>query len=142
MLIRTAVEDPNTVQVITLAVLSSGLVSGLFTLFAKKLWSPESENDLARLGNEFASQLLRDAKVEREELRQTIKDLEESNDVKQSTILRLERLLHEKNQRITELEKQKGEVVRKLKNGEQITLHDLFGDMAPDIPIKMTDNSV
>lgn len=139
ILANTAAENANTVQVITLAVLSSGLVSGLLTLFTKKLWSPESKNDLARLGNEFASQLLQDAKIEREELRQTIKDLEVSNDVKQSTIVRLERLLNEKHKRIAELEHRQHDLALKLQSGKELTLQDLFGERVPNIPIQLTE---
>jgi len=123
--------NPDLLQTIIAAVLSSGLISGIFTLVSKRSRSPESQNELARLGNEFASQLLEDARAERKELRATIIELEKSNSTKQETIDRLKSLLDEKDKRINELEDRQHILAGKLRAGEQITLADIFGKNAP-----------
>ena len=63
-------------HVVTAVALSSSFISSITTIAVKKLVSPESRNELARIGNEFAEQLLKEARSEREELRATISELE------------------------------------------------------------------
>lgn len=124
--------DPNFAQIVITALLSSGLVSGIMTLLAKKAQSPESKNDLARIGNEFAHQLLKEARTEREELRKTIDELEDSNATKQEVIEKLRSVAAQKDRTIEELEGRQILVARKLQNKESITLQDIFGPSAPE----------
>jgi septal ring factor EnvC (AmiA/AmiB activator) len=133
--------NPETIQSIVVAVISGGLVSGIFTLVGKKTKSPESQNDLAKLGNEFAAQLLEDARAERKELRLSIQELENSNDVKQATINRLNDLLAQKDRRITELEERQNDMARKLQRGEAISLRDIFGHDAPNINMTLLEET-
>lgn len=121
----------NYAQLIVTALLSSGFVTGMIALFGKTLTSPESKNDLARLGNEFAHQLLLDAKSEREELRLTIRELEQTNITQIDIIGRLEKLAHEKDKVIEELERRQIVIANKLQAGDPITLQDIFGPTAP-----------
>lgn len=118
----------NSAQIIVTAILSSGLVTGFFAYFNKRTWSPESKNELARMGSEFAQQLLRDAKAEREELRATIKELQEFADTKQETIDRLRKICDDKDEVIEILEKQQVVVAQRIKNRQTITLKDVFGE--------------
>lgn len=120
------------VEVLITALLTSGFVTGIFTLVTKKVWSPESKNELARLGSEFAQQLLRDAKSEREELRLTIRELQETVSIHHKTIDRLEHLAKAKDKIIAELEERQFKMAEKLRQGLPITLIDIFGDDAPD----------
>lgn len=131
--------SPEALQVLIAAVLSSGLVSGLITFLTKKARSPESQNQLAKLGNDFAAQLLTDARTERAELRLTITELESSNDTKQSSIDRLQGLLKEKDRRIEELENRQQVLAQKLQRGEVITLVDIFGSEAPEIQVIVSE---
>ena len=118
-------------QMLVTALLSSGLVGGIIALLTKTVWSPESKNDLARLGNEFAQQLLSDAKSERQELRLTIHELEQSISTKNDAIERLKQLAAEKDRVISELEERRLKMAQKLQAGTAITLQDIFGDKAP-----------
>ncbi len=122
---------PQFLQSLVLGIFGGGLVTGIFALLSKKSRSPESQNELARLGNEFATKLLEDARSERRELRETIKELEKSNFTKQETIDRLNTLVDQKDKRIEEFETRQRIVAKKLHVGEKITLHDIFGDDAP-----------
>lgn len=123
---------PDWFQTVISVVISSGIVTGIMALLTKRSRSPESQNELARLGNEFAAQLLADARVERKELRETISELENSNHTKQEIIDRLKNLLDEKDKRINELEHRQQVVAHKLRSGEKITLADIFGKDAPN----------
>lgn len=118
-------------QIVVTALLSSGVVGGVLALITKSMWSPESKNELARLGNEFAQQLLQDAKVEREELRITIRDLEHSLSTKREIIERLNQLAEDKDVVIRDLEQRQIKMAEKLKKGLPITLQDIFGGTAP-----------
>jgi uncharacterized coiled-coil protein SlyX len=122
----------NYEQLIVTTLLSSGLVTGLFTLITKKVASPEAKNDLARLGNEFARQLLIDAKSEREELRLTITELESVLSNKSDKIERLNQMLEDKDIVIKQLEARLRTISIKIQHGEPITLRDIFGEKAPD----------
>jgi len=135
-------ENITFAQFLVALFLSSSFMGGVFTIVTKKLWSPESKNELAKLGNEFAQQLLRDAKIEREELRLTIRELQDSISAKSQAIERLESLAKEKDKVIAELEERQYRMVNKLKEGIPITLKDIFGDKAPvDIQL-ITDEVV
>lgn len=127
------------IQQIVITLLTSGLITGIFALLTKRSRSPESQNELARLGNEFAAKLLEDARKEREELRITIDKLEGIKTQKDSelesknqAIQNLTNILADKNRKIEELEFRRGVVARKLQMGEIITLRDIFGADAPD----------
>lgn len=134
--------DQQVFQTIITALLSSGIVAGIFSLLTKKSRSPESENELARLGSDFAAQLLEDARSERKELRLTIIDLEKSNDTKQDTIDRLKALANDKDNRIAELERRQQLVAEKLQHGQSITLVDIFGKEAPNLRVRTQEGVI
>lgn len=124
--------EVNLAQIFVSVVLSSGFVGGFFALLTKRMTSPESRNDLARLGNEFAHQLLQDARTEREELRLTINELEDIVTKKHDTIERLKHLAREKDLVIKELEHRLIVLAEKINSGQTITLKDIFGEKAPN----------
>lgn len=124
---------PEFIQTIVSSALGGGVVAGIFSVITKKSKSPESQNELARLGNEFASKLLEDARVERKELRDTIKELESTKATQTSSIERLTALLEAKDDKIRELENRQQILAQKLQMGELITLKDIFGKDAPAI---------
>lgn len=132
----------NYPQIVVSMLLSTGFVSGIFALLTKSMWSPESKNDLARMGNEFARQLLADAKSEREELRLTIHELEDLDTKNRNTIARLQKLLEDKNRKIQELERRLNDMAQKLHSGTPISLRDIFGDSAPDHPLGPSPEAV
>lgn len=132
--------NTSTIQGLISGIFGAGLISGVLAIIQKRSRSPESQNELARLGNEFAAKLLEDARTERSELRTTIKELESSNSTKQETIDRLNALLEQKDRLIDELEHRRRIVARKLQIGERITLHDIFGEDAPhDVHLVVSD---
>jgi predicted nuclease with TOPRIM domain len=133
---------PEMFQNIIVSILGGGLVAGVFSLLTKKSKSPESQNELARLGDEFASQLLKEAQLERKELRLTIEELEksvkeQSTSIKtlEESIERLKVILQAKDDRISELEDRQTLLAEKLQHGEKISLTDIFGKDAPDVHI-------
>ncbi len=133
--------SPQFIQSLLIGIFGGGLVSGIFALLSKKARSPESQNELARLGNEFAAKLLEDARLERQELRETIRELEQSIFTKDETIQRLKTLLEQKDHQIRDLEQRRYVVAHKLQTGEKITLADIFGDDAPsNIQIIVVDD--
>lgn len=134
--------DLNIPQMVVSVLLSGGFVGGLFALLTKSMWSPESKNDLARLGNDFARQLLADAQTERAELRLTIHELETNKTAHLETIERLKNLLNEKNRVIRELEERLTRMAEKLSAGEAISLRDIFGENAPDHTYYSPDEAV
>lgn len=121
----------NIPQMIAAFIFGSATVTGLFSIFNKKVESPEAKTDLARLVHETAHQLIVDAKSEREELRLTIRELNASIVTKDETIQRLEKLAEEKDAVIAELEARQIRLARKITAGIQITLRDVFGDIIP-----------
>ena len=123
--------NASVLQILITALLSSGFVGGLVALFTKQVWSPEAKNDLSRLGNEFARQLLSDAKAEREELRLTIHELENNMATTQVTVARLNAMAEEKDRVIAEFEQRLTKMARKLQQGLPISMQDIFGDKAP-----------
>lgn len=131
LLLILAAVGPSTAETVVVAILSSSVVGGIITLLTKKVRSPEAENDLARLGNEFAHQLLADAKSEREELRLSIRELEDIITDRTEAVDRLRSLLEEKDAIIQELEVRQIKLAGKLQAGVPITLQDIFGKKAP-----------
>lgn len=125
-------DEINVIQVLVTALLSSGFIGGFLALIQKKIWSPESENDLVRIGNEFANQLLLEARVERKELRLTITELESVNASKEDSIARLLKIVENKDAMIRQLESRQYALAEKIREGEVITFRDLFGSDAPD----------
>ena len=123
--------EANIVQIVVTALLSSGLVGGLITLLSKRVWSPESKNELARIGSEFAQLLLEEARTEREELRMTIVELEASILTKEEAIERLKLMAREKDSVISLLEERQFVVARKIQQGELVSLYDIFGPKTP-----------
>lgn len=121
----------NGLQIFVTALLSSGLVGGLITLLSKRVWSPESKNELARIGSEFAQLLLEEARTEREELRMTIAELEASLLSKEEAIKRLNKMANEKDSVIQLLEERQFVVARKIQQGELVSLYDIFGPKTP-----------
>ena len=131
---------PDLIQSIIMGILSGGLVGGIMTLVTKKARSPESQNELARLGNEFATQMLEEARTERKELRLTISELEGHVSTKQGTIDRLTKLLQDKDDKIADLESRQHLLAQKLQRGEKITLADIFGKDAPEVHLIIEDS--
>lgn len=113
------------------SLLGGGVVAGIFAVITKKSSSPESQNELARLGNDFASKLLEDARAERKELRDTIKELESTKSAQSASIEKLNGILSSKDEKIRELEDRQQTLAHKLRLGEKITLKDIFGKDAP-----------
>lgn len=132
---------PDIIQTAVSSVVVAAVVSGIFTYVNKRSKSPESQNQLAQIGADFAAKLLSDAVVERRELRTTITELEKSNDVKQESIDRLKGILAEKDRRIADLVNRQHMVASKLQRGEVITLQDIFGDDAPVIEVALEENA-
>jgi predicted RNase H-like nuclease (RuvC/YqgF family) len=140
-------------QNLVVVIITSGLVTGIFSLLTKRSKSPESQNDLARLGNDFAAQLLKEAQEERKELRTTIGNLEALLEQKkreynttieekdayietlENSIETLKSILKSKTDRIEELEARQQLLAEKLQKGEKISLTDIFGDNAPDVHV-------
>lgn len=122
---------PQFIQLLISSLLGGGVVGGIFAVITKKSKSPESQNELARLGNEFASKLLEDARVERKELRDTIKELESTKAAQSTSIDKLNNILQAKDDKIQELENRQQILAHKLQIGEVITLKDIFGKDAP-----------
>jgi len=122
---------PSMTQIVVTALLSSTVVGTIVASLFKLLWTPETKNDLARLGNEFAKELLDEARSEREELRTTIKALEGVVETKKEVIGRLYALAEEKDSRIEELEARQVHIANKLQLGQRITLQDVFGAKVP-----------
>jgi phage-related minor tail protein len=114
----------------------SSLVSSLTTIAVKKERSPESKNELARIGNEFAEQLLNEARSEREQLRATISELESVLATNHDTMTTLRRIAVEKDLVIQELEARRFNVALKLRNGQKVTYEDVFGTKVPIAFIK------
>lgn len=125
-------------QVVTAVALSSSFISSITTIAVKKLVSPESRNELARIGNEFAEQLLKEARSEREELRATISELEGVLVANHETITKLRHIAHEKDLVIHELESRRFNVALKLRNGQTVTAEDVFG---AKVPIEFYENN-
>lgn len=125
-------------HVVTAVALSSSFISSITTIAVKKLVSPESRNELARIGNEFAEQLLKEARSEREELRATISELEGVLAANHETITKLRRIADEKDLVIQELESRRFNVALKLRNGQTVTAEDVFG---AKVPIEFYENN-
>lgn len=121
------------------SVLSSSVVGGIVALVAKSIWSPESKNELTRLGNEFAQQLLNEARSERKQLRETINDLQEVVNRKRGQIEELEKMARSKDRVIKQLEHRRAKIATLIQEGAKITMNDIFGK---DIPEDFTEDWV
>lgn len=100
----------------------------------KKIKTPADENEATRLGNQFLRDMLADAKAEREELRESIKQLHEDGVAKQAALDRLEQILESKDSRIRELEERQEQNARKLQSGVALTLEDILGTSLRIVP--------
>lgn len=89
--------------------------------------TPSDDNEATRLGNEFLSSLLKDARDERKELRETIKGLEADGTTKQSRIDALSALDRKKSAQITALERRAEAAAQKLRAGIPLTIADILG---------------
>lgn len=125
-------------HIVTAVALLSSFISSITTIAVKKLVSPEARNELARIGNEFAEQLLKEARSEREELRATISELEGVLAANHETITKLRRIADEKDLVIHELESRRFNVALKLRNGQTVTAEDVFGEK---VPIEFYENN-
>ena len=125
-------------HVVTAVALLSSFISSITTIAVKKLVSPEARNELARIGNEFAEQLLKEARSEREELRATISELEGVLVANHETITKLRHIANEKDLVIQELESRRFNVALKLRNGQTVTAEDVFG---AKVPIEFYENN-
>ena len=125
-------------HIVTAVALLSSFISSITTIAVKKLVSPEARNELARIGNEFAEQLLKEARSEREELRATISELEGVLAANHETITKLRHIANEKDLVIQELESRRFNVALKLRNGQTVTAEDVFG---AKVPIEFYENN-
>lgn len=125
-------------HIVTAVALLSSFISSITTISVKKLVSPEARNELARIGNEFAEQLLKEARSEREELRATISELEGVLAANHETITKLRHIADEKDLVIHELESRRFNVALKLRNGQTVTAEDVFG---AKVPIEFYENN-
>lgn len=112
----------------------AAFVTGLFLLFkslvdrrVRPVASPADENETIRLGNEFLSGLLKDAREERKELRATISALEADGTTKRERIEALEALDRRKTAQIGALERRAEAAAAKLRAGLTLTLEDILG---------------
>jgi hypothetical protein len=89
--------------------------------------TPESVNETTRIGNEFLTGLLKDAREERKELRDTIRQLTEDGTTKDSVIQTLRALDQRKTDQIAVLERRAEMAAAKLRAGIPLTLADILG---------------
>lgn len=92
--------------------------------------TPESANETTRIGNDFLTGLLKEAREERKELRETIRDLERDGTTKRERIASLEALAERKDDQITVLERRAERAAAKLRAGLQLTIADILGPRA------------
>ncbi|MFF7293237.1 hypothetical protein ACFY9N_11970 [Microbacterium sp. NPDC008134] len=109
-------------------------VTGTFLILAEKQrrkarqdTTPESTNETTRIGNEFLTGLLKEAREERKELRETIRDLERDGTTKRERIAALESLAERKDDQITVLERRAERAAAKLRAGLALTVSDILG---------------
>lgn len=110
------------------------VVTGAFTIRAERERrrarqdvTPESANETTRIGNEFLTGLLKDAREERKELRDTIRQLTEDGTTKDSVIQTLRSLDQKKTDQIAVLERRAEMAAAKLRAGIPLTLSDILG---------------
>lgn len=113
------------------------VVTGTYTIRAERERrrarqdvTPESANETTRIGNEFLTGLLKEAREERKELRTTIRELEQDGTTKRERIASLESLAERKDDQIRVLEQRAARAAAKLSNGIPLTLVDILGPHA------------
>lgn len=89
--------------------------------------TPESVNETTRIGNEFLTGLLKDAREERKELRDTIRQLTADGTTKDTVIETLRSLDRRKTDQIEVLERRAEAAAAKLRAGMALTLADILG---------------
>lgn len=89
--------------------------------------TPESVNETTRIGNEFLTGLLKDAREERKELRDTIRQLTADGTTKDTVIETLRSLDRRKTDQIDVLERRAEAAAAKLRAGMALTLADILG---------------
>lgn len=123
----------------------------IVALIQRKTRTPADDNERIRIGNEFLSGLLQEAREERKELQNSLtkveaanRDLEldkkaltKSKEELEDSVKNLQALLARKDARILELENRMEALANKLRRGEVITFADIFGPQAPDIDINI-----
>lgn len=118
-------------QQIVLSMVSSGVLVALITAFSRLLPSSDvkrqEQNELINMGNEFAKELLDQARVEREELRKTLAELAEIRVKNNVTIAKLEQLVIDKDYTIREMETRQYAVASKIRMDLPVTDVDIFG---------------
>lgn len=82
---------------------------------------------MVKIGNEFVEDLLAQARLEREELRSTIRTLEEANGKADRELAELKILIAQKDVQIDELQRRQQHVAHKISLGLTITDIDVFG---------------
>ncbi|MDR6142379.1 chromosome segregation ATPase [Microbacterium foliorum] len=97
---------------------------------ARRDTTPESVNETTRIGNDFLTGLLKEAREERKELRETIRDLERDGTTKRERISALESLAERKDDQILVLERRAEKAAAKLRAGYTLTVADILGPHA------------
>jgi len=97
---------------------------------ARRDTTPESVNETTRIGNDFLTGLLKEAREERKELRETIRDLERDGTTKRERITTLESLAERKDDQILVLERRAERAAAKLRAGFTLTIADILGPHA------------
>jgi hypothetical protein len=114
-------------EIIGAAVGSSTVTAGIFMLLSRVVPTPQHRANLIKLGNEFTEDLLKQARLEREELRASIRLLEQANIKSQLHIGQLKLLIAEKDRVIVELQSHQKKVAHKVSMGLEVTNADIFG---------------
>lgn len=127
---------PSVASGIVVAAIVAGIFGISQAVIARKSRqdrTPADENEATRLGNEFFKTLLGEAREERKELRETIRQLETDGTTKQSRIDALLALDARKTRRIDILEMRARLAAEKLASGSLLTIVDILGGTDEDI---------
>lgn len=106
---------------------SSALTIAVISLLKAVIPTATSRNTTREIANKFVEGLLVEARLEREELRATIRELEQAHQANRQRIDHLERMIAHKELIINTLERQRKHVAAKLRLGVVITREDVFG---------------
>ncbi|MEV8023651.1 hypothetical protein [Microbacterium sp. NPDC080220] len=122
-----------------IVVVIAAVVTGIFARSvakenreARKDRTPSDDNEATKIANELFGTLLTEAREERKELRETIRDLKNDGTTKQERIRALEDIDRKKTLRIGALESRARLAAEKLARGERLTVVDILGD--PNLP--------